>query len=361
MPSTTPPTVLHYPFGTGYSPATAQDGFVPAYSEGERFHEPAAIYDTTSSLDSHASSRHQNYVPTDRISFPSSLSVTRHSQQPIPRTAPYSSRMSGHPPWGPSNYVQWQSASSSSFDANAPSFASSQIAHKVWLLVCKHCRSFLTNRGMKAVLLLRPHVPLYSTDALPVNCSAVPARPSSTSSPRQQPNEQQPRTCDCLTQTLCCHGCGTGVGYMIVAPCARCTTSSSAMNRVTNGHRFVFHSSELMASERRYMPGERGILPAYAETSSSSPTSSRSLVPSTPDSSTASPTLTSSYSTTPPLATESPCPVPSSITGDPHKPSPQPLRAGDILYWHHLTQSGEIPGAMDDPRARGDRLIVYDR
>ncbi|EEB88242.1 hypothetical protein MPER_14035, partial [Moniliophthora perniciosa FA553] len=27
-----------------------------------------------------------------------------------------------------------------------------------------------------------------------------------------------PRTCECLTQTLCCHGCGSTVGYMIVIP-----------------------------------------------------------------------------------------------------------------------------------------------
>ncbi|KAI0305550.1 hypothetical protein B0F90DRAFT_1617112, partial [Multifurca ochricompacta] len=70
----------------------------------------------------------------------------------------------------------------------------------------------------QAVLLLRPHVPLYSTDALPVNCSAYSTRPPPTDSPRRQPIEQLPRTCECLTQTLCCHGCGCSVGYMIVVP-----------------------------------------------------------------------------------------------------------------------------------------------
>ncbi|KAH9994950.1 hypothetical protein BJV74DRAFT_750533, partial [Russula compacta] len=111
----------------------------------------------------------------------------------------------------------------------------------------------------QAVLLLRPHVPLYSTDALPVNCSAYSAKPPSTDSPRKQPKEHPPRTCGCLTQTLYCHGCGTSVGYMIVIPCTRCISSSSVTNRVTNGHRFVFHSSELIASERHYAAGEPGI------------------------------------------------------------------------------------------------------
>jgi len=238
------------------------------------------------------------------------------------------------------------------------------------LLECKHCRTFLTNRGMKAVLLLRPNLPLYSTDALPVNCSAYSARPPSLNSSRPRVNERQSRTCECLTQTLCCHGCGSNVGYMIVFPCARCTSSSiSATNRVTNGHRFVFHSSELVASERRYTPGEPGILPAYTGSRSSSQNfslSPRSFLPGTPDSSlhspsTTSPALTSAYSTMPPPAPESPCPVPSSEFAEPLKPSPQPLRAGDLLYWHHLTRSGEIPGATDDRRSRGINTVLFDR
>jgi len=211
----------------------------------------------------------------------------------------------------------------------------------------------------QAVLLLRPHVALYSTDALPVNCSAYAARPPSIES---QPSQQQPRTCECLTQTLCCHGCGTSVGYTIVVPCARCTSSGSSTNRVTNGHRFVFHSSELIASERYYTPGEPGILPAYTKRPSSSLSpnlawSPRSFLPSTPDTAEMYP----SYNTMQPLAFESPCPGSSPVFADPQKPSPQPLRAGDTLYWHHLKQGGEIPGAIDDPRARGFNPIVFDR
>ncbi|KAF8309407.1 hypothetical protein DL93DRAFT_2062943, partial [Clavulina sp. PMI_390] len=64
----------------------------------------------------------------------------------------------------------------------------------------------------QAVLLLRPDIHLYSTDALPSGCSAPPA------SSMPKPSEPVQRTCDCLTQTLCCHGCGNQCGYAIVTP-----------------------------------------------------------------------------------------------------------------------------------------------
>ncbi|KAI0717287.1 hypothetical protein C8T65DRAFT_122002 [Cerioporus squamosus] len=162
------------------------------------------------------------------------------------------------------------------------------LPHKVWILDCKGCGTFLTNRGMKAVLLLRPNVPLYSTDALPINCSAFSSEAeapthaatssvsssssarSSISGPSGEPPqaagsaERSPsRTCECLTQTLCCHGCGNPVGYMIVSPCQRCTSSITVNNRATNGHRFVFYSSEITACERHYVHGERGVHPFH--------------------------------------------------------------------------------------------------
>ena len=109
-----------------------------------------------------------------------------------------------------------------------------QLLHKLWILDCKACGAFLTNRGMKArpltptsshflsafhqaVLLLRPNVSLFSTDALPVNCSAYSANPEILRPPLCVPSSY-PRTCECLTQTLCCHHCGASVGYMIVLP-----------------------------------------------------------------------------------------------------------------------------------------------
>jgi hypothetical protein len=61
------------------------------------------------------------------------------------------------------------------------------------------------------------------------------------------------------------------------------------------------------------------------------------------------------------FAFESPCPGSSPDFADPQKPSSQPLGVGDILYWHHLKQGGEIPGAVDDPRARGITPILFDR
>ncbi|KAF5380378.1 hypothetical protein D9615_004505 [Tricholomella constricta] len=138
------------------------------------------------------------------------------------------------------------------------------ISHKVWILDCKSCGTFITNRGMKAVLLLRPNVSLYSSDALPINCSAYTSNPDvlrSRASCRPPLPHFPPRTCECLTQTLCCHGCGATIGYMIVIPCARCTSSITATNRATNGHRFVFHSSEITATERHYIAEEPSVIP----------------------------------------------------------------------------------------------------
>lgn len=39
----------------------------------------------------------------------------------------------------------------------------------------------------------------------------------------------------------------------------------------------------------------------------------------------------------------------------------RPLKPGALLYWHHLTRAGEIPGVRDDPRARAKRMVAYDR
>ncbi|TFK20792.1 hypothetical protein FA15DRAFT_707806 [Coprinopsis marcescibilis] len=137
------------------------------------------------------------------------------------------------------------------------------ITHKVWILDCKSCDTFLTNRGMKAVLLLRPNVSLYSSDAQPANCSPYFGSDGQApaSSSRRSSSSTPARTCECLTQSLCCHGCGNTVGYMIVVPCTRCTSSINTSNRSTNGHRFVFHSNQIVATERRYIPGESGVKP----------------------------------------------------------------------------------------------------
>ncbi|KAF7315563.1 hypothetical protein MIND_00071600 [Mycena indigotica] len=131
------------------------------------------------------------------------------------------------------------------------------VMHKVYILDCAHCKTFLTNRGMKAVLLLRPSVALYSSDALPVNCSVYASPQALRSTCPAPPNN---RSCECLTQSLACHTCGAFVGYAIVLPCVRCTSSISTPNRSTNGHRFVFHSAEIVGTERHYIHQETGVM-----------------------------------------------------------------------------------------------------
>lgn len=270
---------------------------------------------------------------------------------------------------------------------------SAPMPHKVWILDCRACDTFLTNRGMKAVLLLRPNVSLYSTDALPANCSAYSTNPDALRSPPCRPFAA-PRTCECLTQTLCCHTCGSSIGYMIVVPCSRCT-SVTANNRATNGHRFVFHSSEVIATVRHYIPNEPGVIsvdhhpqppsspppltpahPALFGTSlelttddrTRSPSlqspdadleatitrNSHSLASSRSDSPELSP-LSSLPPTSPPslLATPpSQIPYPGDVRSMPGEPPARKLRAGDVLYWHQLSKTGEIPGVEEDPRAR---------
>ncbi|KAF7361801.1 hypothetical protein MVEN_00524300 [Mycena venus] len=299
------------------------------------------------------------------------------------------------------------------------------VAHKVWILDCKSCGTFLTNRGMKAVLLLRPNVALYSSDALPVNCSAYTSNPQALKPPTACPSSSTHplRTCECLTQTLCCHGCGSAIGYMIVIPCARCTSSISATNRATNGHRFVFHSSEIKGTERHYIPDEPGVImneatatppagpaarPDYLPTppldiDDESPTSSNMPSPSAPsfpfpqenshlamdsplphypvihsdlhahyphlnhihasrpshNRATSAASSESSNSSPPPLIPPSPLVPAFGLPAD-HFEAPliPPLQAGDVLYWHHLVRHGEIPGVMEDARARRRSLAI---
>ncbi|KAA1476801.1 hypothetical protein DENSPDRAFT_884588 [Dentipellis sp. KUC8613] len=377
-------------------------------------HPPAQdpyAHQTMGSVYEHASAQYTHTYMPERVFPPSSLSLTFPSQFPA-APAHYShasSSRSGTPQdgWAYPAHAQWQPLPAGhspgvahvnvSVNVTAPP-PPPPVAHKVWLLDCKNCRTFLTNRGMKAVLLLRPNVPLYSTDALPVNCSAHAATPVPVL-PSRRPSAEPPRTCECLTQTLCCHGCGNGVGYMIVIPCARCTSSISATNRSTNGHRFVFHSSEIAASERHYVPGEPGVLPAYTQqpapaqqpplppsafssattlpSPAPSPSSSGSSLPSSPisflpDSRFRTPSASpgpapDTPASMPPLMSpdampmpyHSPFPVaPAPALADGHKPSAHPLRTGDVLHWHHMARNGEIPGVADDRRARGRRAAV---
>jgi len=199
---------------------------------------------------------------------------------------------------------------------------------------------------------------------------------------------------------------------MIVVPCTRCTSSISATNRATNGHRFVFHSSEVVGTERYYILDEPGVIPyepTGATTSSSSAALDLPLSPSareihgplpqsyavnnspslepipTPPLEQANPLLSSSDSSAPPYfsysrpyesrssnrrvypsATASypdssppllvnaayPNMSSSALPDQKDLPISRALKPGDVLFWHHLKRCGEIPGVEDDKRAR---------
>ena len=174
----------------------------------------------------------------------------------------------------------------------------------------------------------------------------------------------------------------------------------SANNRSTNGHRFVFHSFEVNASERHYVAGEPGVIPyqppppplcpavrmmpsypssisingppirlshtgvyhhnqseQYSENSPSPPVDMDEGDSDEWSVRTSSPPIPSFSTVRSPAPTRalSPPHPPQRLTPPPRSPSPVvKLKAGDILYWHHLSRHGEIPGVREDPRARGN-------
>lgn len=221
-----------------------------------------------------------------------------------------------------------------------------------------------------------------------------------------------------------------------MTPCVRCTTSISASQRATNGHRFVFYASEVEAGERGYIPGERGVHPykmqplqvsmvprgavrvdrarqalrmytegrgrtslspsaearqrERTESSDSIPsliTVSDTSAPSSPVSPNGAQGTQPTFSPArfpPPLLVDVPfdriprgsvhirspssptaptrsgentspqAPPPTRVPPSPDsgRPEPQRLKAGDVLFWHHLVKSGEIPAVVEDHRAR---------
>ena len=175
----------------------------------------------------------------------------------------------------------------------------------------------------------------------------------------------------------------------------------SASNRSTNGHRFVFHSFEVSASERHYVAGEPGVIPYHPPPPPLCPAVRMMPSPTYPSSiSINGPPIRLSHTgvyhhnqseqysenspsppvdmdegdadewgiraSSPPTPSFSPVrsPVLAGTLSSPHiiqQPTPPPrspspimkLTAGDMLYWHHLSRHGEIPGVQEDPRARG--------
>ncbi|KAJ1032619.1 hypothetical protein NDA16_000642 [Ustilago loliicola] len=194
-----------------------------------------------------ASTMHETEVYRTRQALQSHLGLR---QQP-------SSSSSRHPPSQPRTGSSSSHTHSASTSSNSQS-SSKESQHKVYLLNCKHCGNFLSDRGMKAVLLLKPNITLYSTDIVPSTCGPFFAGSSFHGGvdSNEPPVE---RTCECLTQSLGCYGCGAQVGYNIISPCARCTSSVMKHSRSSNGHRTVLHCSEISVRERRYIPGEPGV------------------------------------------------------------------------------------------------------
>jgi len=173
----------------------------------------------------------------------------------------------------------------------------------------------------------------------------------------------------------------------------------SASNRATNGHRFVFHSSEICASERHHIVGEPGVTPYHPlpplcpppphvhpntgysvhppiHSSESDyvpdqlPTppadanndermfdflvNGRSRTSSPPDSPTigrlSSPSLSPARGYSPPPHVQF---ASAGFAYRPQTPVFVKMKPGEVLHWHHLTKHGEIPAVEDDERARG--------
>jgi len=165
----------------------------------------------------------------------------------------------------------------------------------------------------------------------------------------------------------------------------------SASNRSTNGHRFVFHSFEVAASERHYVAGEPGVIPYQPPPPPLCPAVRAMPGPTYPSSvSINGPPIRLSHAdeyhqnqngpysehlpttlvdadggnsdewgihiSSPSMQSFGPVrsSVPTRTLPPPRSPSPViKLKAGDTLYWHHLSRHGELPGVQEDPRARG--------
>ncbi|KDE09390.1 hypothetical protein MVLG_00296 [Microbotryum lychnidis-dioicae p1A1 Lamole] len=246
-------------------------------------------------------------------------------------------------------------SASSASSSNSPSSRASGTGysapiHRVYVLNCATCDLFLSDRGMRAVLLLKPNIVLFSTDASPLNAS--PVWPLGTDDPTAE------RTCDCLTSSLACHGCGSTIGYHIVQPCARCSASVAKHQRSANHHRYVFHHNEVSACERRYFASEPGVVNLGVPASRvGSPAPSRGSSPAPPlpmatEVNKDAPANNTRFApSSPPQGGLSPAHALSSRSA-----SVQPvdrhgrnmgLRPGDVVYWHNLVSGGEKAEAID--------------
>lgn len=179
-------------------------------------------------------------------------------------------------------------------------------------------------------------------------------------------------------------------------PCVRCTSSTFSppgagyprspphgRPRATNGHRFVFHSSEVVGEERLYVSGEPGVMaeadlpdvenifpsaavevPDYVRTFMPPYTARALTILSVPNPNLAQPNayqtplspLSPNGNASPHLANFPYPGYPGQHPASPSAGSPAPktpkLRSGDVVYWHHLATRGDLLGVRDDERSR---------
>ncbi|KAG8451378.1 hypothetical protein GDO86_003545 [Hymenochirus boettgeri] len=108
----------------------------------------------------------------------------------------------------------------------------------VSVLHCRFCEQVLSNRGMKAQLLVGTDLDMFSTDIPPTkavdfvgNCYFLEA-------------------CRCKLKMTACLKCGNEVGYHVVVPCQQC------LHSCTNGHFWMFHSKSVCSTTRSDASGE---------------------------------------------------------------------------------------------------------
>ncbi|RKP02798.1 hypothetical protein CXG81DRAFT_10343 [Caulochytrium protostelioides] len=101
-----------------------------------------------------------------------------------------------------------------------------------WVISCRGCRTRVSQRGIRAVLLADNQVHLFSTDLPPEGCMLM-------------DGIYQTDNCACLIKDTGCRTCGNVLGYHISRPCAQCLSSPN------NGHLWIFSSNAICSEERR--------------------------------------------------------------------------------------------------------------
>eukprot|EP01134_Creolimax_fragrantissima_P006306 CFRG6306T1 len=100
-------------------------------------------------------------------------------------------------------------------------------------IFCGYCDSFLSRRGMRAILLGDTNVELYSTDVAPKNSVGLIG------------DDYVTKNCNCKIKDIACLCCGNVMGYHVTSPCSSCLQASH------NGHFWMFHSEGLKCRDRK--------------------------------------------------------------------------------------------------------------